>query len=60
MQDAKRRRIFSTHNLKAANLKHTHTTPKKNEDIAEKGGKKNAPKNEAKGGKKADKKGKDP
>jgi hypothetical protein len=31
---------------------------KKNQDVAEKGGKKNTPKNEAKGGKK-DKKGKD-
>jgi hypothetical protein len=59
MLDAKRGRRLFSHNLKAIHLKHTNTMPiKKNQDVAEKGGKKNTPKNEAKGGKK-DKKGKD-
>ena len=49
-----------SHNL--SNLKHTKTMPiKKNQDVAEKGGKKNMPKNE-KGGKpgKNDKKAEKP
>jgi hypothetical protein len=53
--------IQSTHKSKAAHLKSTNTMPTKKPDAAaaEKGGKKNAPKNEAKGGKKEDKKGKE-